>query len=384
MLKNESYGKRGKQMQYRDFGKTGEKVSALGFGCMRLPTQNNLTHSIDEKEAIRIIRNGIDSGINYIDTAFFYHAGKSESLVGKALSDGYREKVLLATKSPFGGFKFGFEFEKVLNTQLKRLHTDHIDMYMLHAANQKSWKNSALRLKLIPKLEKARADGKIRYIGFSFHDSFEAFETILNGYDGWDFCQIQYNYVDINNQAGTKGLEAAAAKGLAVIVMEPLLGGKLANATDNLTAALPKGVFPVQSALDFVWDRPEVSLLLSGMSNEQQVTENLRFADESRIGKLTEEQKLCFANAKEVFETSARVACTHCEYCVPCPKKVEIPEIFAQYNKSVQNPDAAKKAYKKIGNDATKCIGCGKCEEKCPQQLPIREKLKEADAYFKG
>lgn len=371
-------------MQYRDFGKTGEKVSALGFGCMRLPTLNNLTHSIDENEAIRIIRDGIDNGINYIDTAFFYHAGKSESLVGKALSDGYREKVLLATKSPFAGFKFGFEFERILNTQLKRLRTDHIDMYMLHAANLKAWKNSALRLNLIPKLEKARAEGKIRYIGFSFHDNFEAFETILNGYDGWDFCQLQYNYVDINNQAGTKGLEAAAAKGLAVIIMEPLLGGKLANATDNLKAVLPGGVSPVQSALDFVWDRPEVSLLLSGMSNEQQVKENIRFACESRIGKLTDEEKICFEKAKKVFETSARVSCTHCEYCVPCPKKVQIPEIFSQYNKSVQNPDAAKKAYKKISHDATNCIGCGKCEDKCPQQLPIREKLLEADAFLKG
>ena len=371
-------------MQYRDFGKTGEKVSALGFGCMRLPTRNDFKHSIDEQEAIRIIRNGIDNGINYIDTAFFYHGGKSESLVGKALSDGYRDKVLLATKSPFAGFKFGFEFDKILNTQLKRLQTDHIDMYLLHAANLKAWKNSALKLDLLSKMEKARAAGKIRYIGFSFHDDYEAFQTILNGYDGWDFCQIQYNYVDINNQAGTKGLEAAAAKGLGVIVMEPLLGGKLANPTDNLKAALPEGISPVQSALDFIWDRPEVSLLLSGMSNAQQVTENLKYADESRIGKLTDEQKLCFVKAKKVFESSAKISCTHCEYCIPCPKKVEIPEIFAQYNKSVQDEAAAKKAYKKIKGDATKCIGCGKCEEKCPQQLPIRQKLQEADKFFKG
>lgn len=371
-------------MQYRDFGKTGEKVSALGFGCMRLPTLDNLTHSIDEKEATRIVRNGIDNGINYIDTAFFYHNGKSEGFVGKALQDGYRDKVLLATKSPFGGFKFGFEFDKILNTQLKRLQTDHIDMYLLHAACLKSWKNSALKFDLLSKMEKARAAGKIRYIGFSFHDNYEAFETILNGYDGWDFCQIQYNFVDTDHQAGTKGLEAAAKKGLGVIVMEPLLGGKLANPPQNVKDALPQGVSPVQASLDFIWDRPEVSLLLSGMSNAEQVEQNLQYADESRIGKLTDEQKACYPNAKKVFETAARISCTHCEYCVPCPKGVEIPEIFAQYNKSAQDADAAKKAYKKIKGDAQKCVGCGKCEEKCPQQLPIREKLKEADAFFKG
>lgn len=371
-------------MQYRDFGKTGEKVSALGFGCMRLPTQKNLLHSIDEPEAIKIIREGIDQGINYIDTAFFYHNGKSEGLVGKALGDGYREKVLLATKSPFGGFKFGFEFDKILDTQLKRLQTDHIDMYLLHAASLKSWKNSALKFDLLSKMEKARDAGKIRYIGFSFHDSLDAFMTILNGYDRWDFCQIQYNYVNTDYQAGTKGLEAAAAKGLGVIVMEPLLGGKLAQPTENLQAALPAGVPPVQAALDFIWDRPEVSLLLSGMSNAQQVRENLQYADESRIGKLSTAQKDCYIEAKQIFDTAARVSCTHCDYCMPCPAGVEIPEIFACYNKSVADADAAKKQYKKIKGAAQKCVSCGKCEAKCPQQLPIREKLKEADAFFKG
>ncbi len=371
-------------MQYRDFGKTGEKVSALGFGCMRLPTLQNLTHSIDEPEAMRIVREGIDCGINYIDTAFFYHNGKSESFVGKALRDGYRDKVLLATKSPFGGFKFGFEFDKILDTQLKRLQTDHIDMYLLHAADLKSWQNSALKFDLLSKMEKARADGKIRYIGFSFHDSFDAFMTILNGYDGWDFCQIQYNYVNTDYQAGTKGLEAAAQKGLGVIVMEPLLGGKLAQPTDNLKAALPAGVPPVQAALDFIWDRPEVSLLLSGMSNAQQVRENLQFAEESHVGKLTDAQKACYPQAKKIFETAARVSCTRCEYCMPCPAGVEIPEIFACYNKSVSDAKEAKKQYKKIKGAAQKCVSCGKCEEKCPQHLPIREMLRAADTFFKG
>ena len=207
--------------------------------------------------------------------------------------------------------------------------------------------------------------------------------TILNGYDHWDFCQIQYNYVDIDHQAGTKGLEAAAAKGLGVIVMEPLLGGKLASPTDNVRAALPAGFSPVQAALDFVWDRPEVSLLLSGMGSAQQVEDNIRYASESRPGKLTEEQKACYIKAKTVFEHSARVNCTHCEYCMPCPAGVEIPEIFAQYNKSVTDADAAKKQYKKIKGTVQKCVSCGQCENKCPQQLPIRELLHEADTFFK-
>ena len=371
-------------MQYRDFGKTGERVSALGFGCMRLPTRDNLTHSLDEPEAVRIIREGIDRGINYIDTAFFYHAGKSESLVGKALGDGYRDKVLLATKSPFGGFKFGFEFDKVLDTQLKRLKTDHIDLYLLHAASLKSWNESALKFDLLSKMEKARADGKIRYLGFSFHDDYDAFLTILNGFDQWDFCQLQYNYVDTDHQAGLRGLHYAAERGLGVVIMEPLRGGKLAAPTENLKAALPQGMSPVQAALDFVWDRPEVSVLLSGMSNEQQVLDNIRYADESRVGKLSDAQKKCYPLAKTVFETSARVSCTHCEYCVPCPAGVEIPEIFAQYNKSVSDQKSAERAYKKIRGNAQKCVSCGKCESKCPQQLSIRKLLKEADAYFKG
>lgn len=370
-------------MQYRDFGKTGEKVSALGFGCMRLPTTDGkMSRNIDEEEAKRIVRYGIDNGVNYIDTAFFYHGGKSESFVGRALQDGYRDKVLLATKSPFGGFKFGFEFNKILNTQLKRLQTDHIDMYLLHAASLKSWKNSALKLNLLEKLEKAKADGKIRYIGFSFHDDYEAFETILNGYDKWDFCQIQLNYVNTDYQAGTKGLEAAAKKGLGVIAMEPLLGGKLAAPTDNLLKALPQGVPPVQSALDFLWNRPEISLLLSGMSNFTQVKENIKYADESRICKLSQDDLNKFAQAKEVFEKSSKISCTGCTYCMPCPKGVNIPEIFLQYNHSTADLKEAKKSYDKINGKPDLCVKCGKCESVCPQQLNIIESLRETADFF--
>ncbi|MEG1834516.1 MAG: aldo/keto reductase [Oscillospiraceae bacterium] len=367
-------------MQYRDFGSTGEKVSALGFGCMRLPT-NGSDRNINEDEAIKIIRHGIDEGVNYIDTAFFYHGGKSEGLVGKALLDGYREKVLLATKSPFAAFKIGFEFNKILKMQLKRLQTDHIDMYMLHAANLKAFKNSALKLDLISKMEKAKAEGKIRYIGFSFHDDYEAFEEILNAYH-WDFCQIQLNYIDVNNQAGIKGLELAAKKGIAVIVMEPLLGGKLANPTENLIKALPQGVPPVQSALDFIWSRKEVSLLLSGMSNSEQVEQNLKYASESSIGKLSDEDLEKFIDAKKVFDTMAKVSCTKCSYCMPCPAGVEVPEIFSAYNKSAIDVNDAKKQYAKIKGSAELCVKCKKCEAVCPQKIEISKVLEEASDFL--
>lgn len=370
-------------MQYRDFGKTGEKVSALGFGCMRLPTTDGKGgKNIDEAEAQRIVRYGIDNGVNYIDTAFFYHGGKSESFVGRALQDGYRDKVLLATKSPFGGFKFGFEFNKILNTQLKRLQTDHIDMYLLHAANLKAWNNSALRFNLLEKMERARAAGKIRYIGFSFHDDFAAFQTILNGYASWDFCQIQLNYVNTDYQAGIAGMELAAQKGLGVIVMEPLLGGKLANPTENLKNALPAETPPVQSALDFIWNRPEVSLLLSGMSNFEQVRQNLEYAHESAVGKLSAADLERFAKAKQVFEKSAKVSCTKCAYCMPCPRGVNIPEIFLQYNRSVTDEKDAGRQYAKIKGKPDLCVQCKKCENVCPQQLQITKKLAEAADYF--
>lgn len=370
-------------MQYRDFGKTGERVSVLGFGCMRLPVRENRLKSIDTPAAVRLLHEGIDGGINYFDTAFFYHRGRSESLVGKALEGGKRQQVLLATKSPFGGFKFGFEFEKTLETQLRRLKTDYIDMYLLHAVNLRSWQQSALKFDLLTKLEKAREQGKIRYIGFSFHDSFDAFMTVLDGYAHWDFCQIQYNYFDVDYQAGEKGLLEAAKRGLGVIVMEPLRGGKLAAAPENVRAMLPDGS-PVQAALDFVWDRPETSLLLSGMSNTQQLQENLRFAHESRPNKLTQADKAKFAQAREILQSAARVNCTRCEYCLPCPKGVKIPEVFALYNRSVMDADGAKKAYGKLKGDARSCVQCGKCETKCPQQLPIRRLLAEAHTALGG
>lgn len=229
-------------MQYRQFGRMAEKVSALGFGAMRMPMAGG---EIDEPEAIRMIRRAIDGGVNYVDTAYFYHDGKSESLVGKALKDGYREKTYVATKSPIGLHKCPEDFDRCLETQLERLDIGTIDFYLMHALDRGGWDNVAVPFGLIDKMEKAKADGKIRHIGFSFHDDFDTFRRIIDSYDGWEFCQIQFNYIDIDHQAGLRGLEYAAAKGLGVIVMEPLLSGKLASPVPGVQRVLTEGTQPV-------------------------------------------------------------------------------------------------------------------------------------------
>ena len=244
-------------MKYRVLGKTGAEVSVLGFGCMRLPVLEN--EAIDESEAIRIIRKGIDNGINYLDTAFGYHNGQSEILVGKALKDGYRNKAYLATKLPLWSVNCEDDVERIFNEQLSKLDTDYIDFYLLHAVNKESWETKVLKFDILPKLEKKLAEGKIKHLGFSFHDDLDVFKKIIDSYDGFEFCQIQFNYIDTDYQAGIEGLEYAASKGLGVIVMEPLLGGKLANPHDKIKELLGENKSPVEWALDFVWNRPEVA-----------------------------------------------------------------------------------------------------------------------------
>jgi predicted aldo/keto reductase-like oxidoreductase len=373
-------------MNYRNFGNTGLKISGLGFGAMRMPVieQEGKT-VIDEKQAIGMIRHAIDEGINYVDTAYPYHGGESELLVGKALKDGYREKTYLATKSPVWLINSEGDFDRLLDEQLQKLQVDYIDFYMLHAIGRDKLDDKIAKFNLLEKMEKAKDQGKIKYIGFSFHDTAEAFVEIIDYYDKWDFCQIQYNYIDINNQAGTAGLEYAAAKGIPVIVMEPLLGGKLAAPPKNVVEALAPSKTPVEWALDFIWDRPEVSLLLSGMSTPEQLEENLIYASRASVGMLSDEDKQMYDKAKVIYDTMALVSCTKCQYCMPCPNGLNIPDIFEAYNMTASvGMDQAKEKYNAFDLRAADCISCRLCEEECPQHIEISMVMGEVDKVFAG
>ncbi|HEX3037384.1 MAG TPA: aldo/keto reductase [Oscillospiraceae bacterium] len=373
-------------MQNRKFGNIRSDIFALGFGCMRLPTKNNVPMSsdIDEQEAIRIIRHGIDQGVTYIDTAYPYQSGMSEIVAGRALRDGYRDKVLLASKSPTFIINKEEDFNEFLTQQLHKLDVDCIDCYLLHALDKKKWEDVVLKFDLLTKMEQAKRDGKIKYIGFSFHDDFDAFKTIVDGYDKWDFCQIQMNYIDIENQACIKGLEYAASKGLGVIIMEPLLGGKLATPPAEVAKVLSPEKTPVEWALDFLWNRPEVSLILSGMSNMQQVEDNLTYADRSAVSMLTAEQCKMFEQAKHVYDTMALVPCTKCSYCMPCPFGLNIPKIYEAYNKTASsNMEEASDLYFSMDTLADACRKCKKCEKICPQAIKSSELMPTIHELFK-
>lgn len=368
-------------MKYRVLGKTGVEVSALGFGCMRLPVTENDT--IDEAEAIRIIRKGIDNGINYLDTAFGYHNGQSEILVGKALKDGYRNKAYLATKLPLWSVNCEEDVEKIFNEQLSKLDTDYIDFYLLHAVNNESWETKVLKFDILPKLEKKLAEGKIKHLGFSFHDDLEVFKKIIDSYDRFEFCQIQFNYIDVDYQAGVEGLEYAASKGLGVIVMEPLLGGKLAVPHEKVASVLSDKKTPVEWALDFVWNYSDVGMLLSGMGSEQMVDENLSYADASYPGMLSDVEINMLSDAKCVFDEMNLVPCTGCEYCMPCPAGVEIPKVFSAFNKITEGGRRlVKEVFPDIESNASLCKKCGKCENACPQHIEIIEMLRKVKNQF--
>ena len=364
-------------MRYREMGKTGVEVSALGYGCMRFPVIDGDGDRIDEEKAIELIRYGIDNGINYLDTAYFYHGGNSERLVGKAIKDGYRDLVYLATKLPLGNVNCEEDVEKIFNDQLAKLDTDYVDFYLLHAVNDDSWENRVLKFDILPKLEKLKEQGKIKHLGFSFHDDLWVFKKIIDAYDGFEFCQIQLNYIDVDYQAGIEGLEYAASKGLGVIVMEPLLGGKLANPNEKVAVKLSGEKTPVEWALDFIWNRPEVSMLLSGMGSMQMVEDNIGYADKAVPGMLSEDELSMLADAKRVFDEMNLVPCTGCEYCMPCPAGVIIPKVFSAFNKITEGGRRlVKEIFPDIDSNTALCQKCGKCEKACPQQIKIIDTLK--------
>ena len=373
-------------MNYRKFGNTGVEISALGFGTMRLPTTDGvpLSANIDEKEAIRLIRHAIDSGVNYVDTAYPYHGRTSETLVGKALADGYREKVYLATKSPVVLIEAEGDFDRILDEQLQKLNTDHVDFYLLHALDKKKWE-TVKKFNLLDKMKKARDAGKIRFMGFSFHDDLELFKTIVDSFDQWDFCQIQFNYINTDYQAGLEGLHYAAGKGLGVVIMEPLLGGALAAPSDALKNALSPKKSPVEWALDYLWNQPEVCLLLSGMGEMQQVEDNLTYASRSSVGMLSEKEVAMLAHAKEVYDSSILVPCTRCSYCMPCPFGLNIPAIYQAYNATSQSTmERAKTLYATATPEvsAIDCRKCRRCENVCPQHIPSSELMPKIAEVF--
>jgi len=374
-------------MQYRKFGSLDWEVSALGFGAMRLPILDDDSGKINEPLATEMIRHAIDNGVNYVDTAWGYHREQSEPFVGKVLKDGYREKVRVATKMPSWLVKEEADFDRFLEEQMKRLDIDYLDFYLLHTLNAEFWQRYQ-DLDIFSWAEKRMAEGVFGHLGFSFHDEYPVFESIVNGYDNWTLAQIQYNYVDTDYQAGRKGLQLAADRGMAVVVMEPLRGGRIAKnpppePVAKVWAKSEREWTPAAWAFHWLYDQPEVTMTLSGMSEMSHVEENLEIASESGIGKLTEEDHDRIKAAREVYFSLAPIPCTQCEYCLPCPSGVAIPRIFDIYNDAVAY-DAwghAKWAYNnplKPEARADKCIECGECEEACPQNIQIIDWLATA------
>jgi len=368
---------------YRKMGtRINEEVSALGFGCMRFPTFGD-DKKIERTETNRLLARAVDGGVNYFDTAWPYHGGESEEVVGEFFAGGGRDQVLLATKMPVWKLNEADDLDRIFEQQLEKLKTDHIDFYLMHALEAKWW----TRLKELDGLtwaERMKEQGKIRYLGFSFHDGYQVFVDIIDGYDGWDFCQVQYNYMNETIQAGTAGVAYAAQSGLGIVIMEPLLGGALASPPDEVRSVFAEAQdsrSPVEHALRWLWDKPDVGVILSGMSTMEQLEENLAIADRSPVGCMPSAEIDLFRRAKTLYEEMRPVPCTSCRYCMPCPHGVYIPDNFETINNYSMygNRRGAEWRYNKdLGEEhqASACTECGECEPKCPQQIPIIESLK--------
>lgn len=366
-------------MQYRTDKKTGNQISVLGFGCMRFPRNAGLTEGL--------VRKAIRQGINYFDTAYMYSG--SEETLGQILSkDGLRQKVYLATKLPIALCRGAADFDKYFDRQLERLKTDHIDYYLMHMITDMGQWKRLCGFGIEDWIRENKASGKIRQIGFSFHGSCNEFLDVLDAYD-WEFCQLQYNYSDENYQAGVTGLKAAAEKGIPVIIMEPLLGGKLAVGLPAEAAELFQNadgqLSPAGWALRWLWNQPEVTCLLSGMNDDRQLDENILVANNSFPDMLTRQEIEIYRNVKNLFNSSYKVPCTGCGYCMPCPRHVNIPACFAAYNTSFAiGKGAGRWQYitstgwtSEIHSHASLCAKCGTCERHCPQNIEIIKSLEE-------
>lgn len=381
-------------MLYRKLNKTGVDLSILGFGCMRLPVIDNKPEKIDYPKASEMLHYAIDHGVNFIDTAYFYHgtvfgqSGQSEPFVGEVLSGGWREKVHLATKMPLFFLKEKEQMEGFLNEQLERLKTDYLDFYLLHGLSGELWekmKNLGVR----EFLDKKKAEGKLRFPSFSFHGQAEDFLKICDEYD-WTYAQIQYNYMDTDFQAGYKGLKYAAAKGIGVVVMEPLKGGKLAQKIpDEMMSVFnefPVKRTPADWALRYVWNEAGVSSVLSGMSTMEQVEQNIAAASDGIQDSLSREESAIYDRLRIAMNIRSKVDCTACRYCMPCSSGVDIPDVLAAVNNAAIWNDANPwlTGYVRINGKAANCTACKECEAVCPQGLPISALMNEAVSLFKG
>ena len=371
-------------MQYRQ-DRRGEPVSALGFGCMRFPRKGN---SIDAAETEKEILRAVELGVTYFDTAYIYPG--SEACLGEIVEKNHlRDRIAIATKLPQYLIRSRSAIEKYFQEQLRRLRTDHIDYYLMHMLTDVgAWRN-LVALGIEDWIAEKKRSGAIRQIGFSFHGNTEVFLEVLNAYD-WDFCQIQYNYLDEYTQAGRPGLQAAAKKGIPVIIMEPLRGGRLVSqlpaAARDLIARDPKHRGPAEIALQWLWDQPEVTCVLSGMNSLAMLEENCRIASETTPGTLTREDQALIRSLRDAIQSTVRVGCTGCGYCMPCPQGVDIPGAFRCYNQMyTEGKNAGRSSYfqtvalRKAAPFPSQCVGCGKCEKHCPQHLQIIQHLKEAE-----
>ncbi len=387
-------------LKYRKLGSIDWKVSALGFGAMRLPSKRFLP-GVNWEKSINLIQYAIEKGINYIDTGWPYGLGASEKIIGRALNDGYREKIFLVTKLPMFLVRKEESFYKYLNQQLKSLQTDHLDAYLFHGLTRTSFKKVE-QFDLIEDMEEARESGLINHIGFSFHDTLPVFKEIVDYYN-WDIAQIQYNYMDTAIQATHEGLVYAYEKGIAVVIMEPVKGGKLANPPPEALEVMRKAKnqrTPVDWALQYVWNQPEVSVVLSGMGSKKMVDENCKSADSSGVNALSEDDKRIISELADIYRKNILVQCTVCQYCMPCPYGVNIPENFAILNSIAYTGKRGfmdrrvRRGYRKLAKsyqevdiehpngNASLCSQCGACVEKCPQKINIPEELKKVNAIM--
>ena len=377
-------------MRYNEFN--GEKLSALGFGCMRLPVLDNDQSKIDMPKVEEMLMYAYEHGINYYDTAYPYHNGFSEVALGEILArNGIRDKVNIATKLftlEIG--RPGFDPEKMLATQLERLKTDHIDYYLIHGLHGDQWERLKNEYNIVDFLAEKRRSGVIRHMGFSFHDSYEAFVKIIDDYD-WEFAQIQYNYLDNEIQAGDRGLRYAQSKGIPLNIMEPIKGGNLIfpdyPAIEKIRAKHGITESNAELALRYVFDKENLHVVLSGMSALDQVKENIAIADRCHVGCLTDSEKACIDDIRAFLASVPTIPCTGCRYCVAgCPMQIQIPVAFSCYNSAVKfgNKQAQMRSYNRSCSNLADCVECRQCAEACPQHLDIPELLKEVRGYFEN